>query len=354
MDKYEFLWLTLLWDVVEYIWYHVFLYYPVLWNEKDIGKPLLIGMMIGFYFLNIIASNLRNRTLLSGLSIGAIPIGFYSVLAYGQILPKKWLIIAMICLIPGLLYQFPLYCRPIPPGREKAQVLRSRRIHGFISIRRCLGVSSVLLTIGVILFNLDPMNAHYFSHTNTLSSKVAQKILSENFTYGEEYSFESQIDNMLLLKEENWENLDAHQRLAVLQCVVNYEAYILGVDHRIYLNFGELNSTTLGYYHRSSGSIVINYDHMMDSTSEVAVNTICHEVFHAAQHTYANLYKRLPEEYKQIYFLNDAAIYVEEFANYIDGEEDFNSYHAQKVETDARSYSKEATEKIFHLLSQHQ
>ena len=89
--------------------------------------------------------------------------------------------------------------------------------------------------------------------------------------------------------------------------------------------------------------ITLNRLYVNEMPAAVICNSLLHECVHAYQYCLIEAYQVLPEEYRELVALRDAAIFEYEFEHYIGGEVDFEGYYAQKVERDAREVSRSRT-----------
>ena len=174
--------------------------------------------------------------------------------------------------------------------------------------------------------------------------------------YSEADSLANNMDTVLLLEQERWEQLDEEERLAVLEVICNIEGRYLGLNKRVVLMAStEMAADTKGAYSNMLSLIRINRDCLMEDISEKTVNTVCHEMFHAAQHQYVDIYNSLSPADRECYFLQEAAVYAAEFDNYqstITGS-DYEDYYTQAVEKAARRYAISATDEYFEAIGKY-
>ena len=172
-------------------------------------------------------------------------------------------------------------------------------------------------------------------------------------TYGDEYTIANNIETVILLKPENWDKVStAQERLDILQCVVNIEGNYLGLNKEVHIYSKILEEGTLGYYSERESAVYISAKHLMTDSVYDVLETVGHEMYHAAEHRYVEIYNGLSPEDQASYFLYDASIYAEEFSNYVSGKEDFISYYGKKCEKDARSYGRRAVGDYYSRISE--
>lgn len=82
--------------------------------------------------------------------------------------------------------------------------------------------------------------------------------------------------------------------------------------------------------------VVINLEHIQNTYYYEVIETLIHEVHHAYQHDQVELYQKLDKEDRNLFMFYDASVYMKEFADYKDGDEDFYAYYTQLAEIHAR------------------
>jgi hypothetical protein len=158
--------------------------------------------------------------------------------------------------------------------------------------------------------------------------------------YGDEHCLDANIDVIADIAPERWQDLSIQQKLNVCQKIINCEGRYLGLSHEIIIGTAELYEDTLGYYSEAKHQIVIDINHLKDSYSYDVLETLLHECAHAYQYDQVALYKTLDEKSRNLLMFYDASIYMEEFADYKDGHDDYEQYSSQKSEIDARKAGK--------------
>ncbi len=154
--------------------------------------------------------------------------------------------------------------------------------------------------------------------------------------YGDEHSLKANIEIIADIEPSRWENLTIEEKLFVAQKIINTEARYYGLTHEILVGTDDLSGGTLACYRDSIHQIVIDLGHLEDSYSYYVLSSLLHEVHHAFQHNQVEIYQKLDEEDRNLLLFYDASIYMEEFADYEDGEENFYEYYTQLAEIRAR------------------
>ena len=215
----------------------------------------------------------------------------------------------------------------------------------FICIRLVTALASIVLMACMVckVYIIDDINAE-----------------TENkaFEYGDQYTIAENMDTVLLLQKDEWGKLDTDQRLDVLQCICEIEGNYLGLNKRVEIKAAELEDHVMGNYNDASSVIHISNDTLENEKPYDALNTVCHEMYHAAQFRFCEIYEGLSEEDRRSYFMYKAAVYSEEFKDYKNGlnsenESEFAEYYGQNCEYDAREYSKQAVEEYYKRIAEY-
>lgn len=152
-------------------------------------------------------------------------------------------------------------------------------------------------------------------------------------------TIEKNIETIVLLQQNEWEQLDKAERLSVMQSVANIEANFLGLPHELHVQVENLSGGTLGTYTDSSHAITIDNEHIMNADSFEVLRTVLHESFHGYSHRLVDLYQLADEDLRNLKGLQSAKVYDEEFNSYTDPNLDYEEYYDMKSEEDARSYA---------------
>lgn len=182
------------------------------------------------------------------------------------------------------------------------------------------------------------------------SEKATVEITQKVETYGDEYSFDSNVDTMLNLQEDVWKTLSPEKRLEVLQCVAHCEARYLGIWTPLTVKVEEMSDNLGGFYRDSDYTIHINRDAFLNKTGRELVEIICHESYHAYSFRLVDLYLNADEKEQQLMVFNKVKTYADEFENYVGSEKDLYEYYQQKCEKDAYVYGVSAMEDYFEKI----
>ena len=335
----EYLWNYMFWAVIGFIWYKNLLFTNIRGLSVMQSSLVLIGAMVVTFFVNTFISVGWSRNEWSIIASLLIPMGGYTYIIYNQYLSNMFtpvLAAASVALMIGVGIAF--FSKVNSENVRRIKLVRRRRS---VATVRTVGAITSAVMIGCI-FGRSYIGGALFSSNEKTTA-----------TYGEEYTIANNIDTVVLLKPENWEKLDtAQERLDVLQCVVNIEGNYLGLNREISIYSKIMEEGTLAYYSDREGAVYINIDHMMNDSVYEVIDSVAHELFHAASHRYVEIYNELSPEEQKSYFFYDVSVYAEEFSNYVSGEDDYISYYGQKCEKDARSYGYSAVGDYYYGISE--
>lgn len=170
----------------------------------------------------------------------------------------------------------------------------------------------------------------------------------ENKDGGEDAVYLEHRELLACLSEEKWKTYSTKERITVLQELADMEADVLGIPP-VPLATEDLGPVTLGGYNPKENAIAVSVPHMLRMSAEKAVNTVCHEMFHAYQYF---LVQSIDWEAEAVqkgpYFeeLRQWKANQENYYSYGTGESTFEEYQSQILEETARAYAKEEAEKI--------
>lgn len=206
-------------------------------------------------------------------------------------------------------------------------------------------ISSTILCTLCLYLILDSDPAGFL--TDRLFSKMRVGYSLEDSietAYGDDLTIENNMDTLVFLDEEEWAKLDLSQRLDVLRCVSRIEGNKLGLFNEVEIEAAELPENIAGTYNHSKSLIRISVDFLMEDDAHENLDTLCHEMFHAAEYCFVEIYESLDPMMRRSYFMTPAHVYKSEFCAYRSRKngDEYVSYYRQKVEADARLYARES------------
>lgn len=200
---------------------------------------------------------------------------------------------------------------------------------------------SIFTMVTMIIVSLGGLNAYsHMSKSNDLLELTIEEAQRQH------------RDNCYKLEKETWNALTVQEKLDLLQMICDYECtFVLGCENvKIYSGLTS-RDTVFGEYSDQTKSFTINEEHLRYGDVEDVVDTVLHEVRHAYQHTWVEMYSSLEnhikDEYKNLLPFKQAQSFSEEFDDYCSGEDDFYGYFMQDVEKDSREKKKKRLKEYY-------
>lgn len=305
------------------------------------SKFLLWVVVISFITVGIVIRIKKYRNLLSIFVNTLFPFGIYTILIYAPIAEK--LITTIMCFVGFFsIVHIVLIWRKKIKNRHKTKHILKRRIN-----RTLTGVQ-MIASIGMTIIMIALGHNVLFGST-IMQASVEPVISSER----NEQTIENNITILLQLQEDTWKTLSIQERLNVLQTVANIEADYLGITNELNVGAANLKENILGQYEDNTHEILISLDSLINDTAEELLDTVCHEAYHSYQYRIVDVYHNVDENTQNLKFFAKARSYSEEFNNYANETDNFNSYYYQECEIDARVYAKSAVCKYYEHISYH-
>lgn len=335
----EYVFNSLFWNLVAYIWYRNVFFTSIKGCSVATSHLILGGIILSVFVLNILFSGGLGKDEKSVIATTLLPYGIYAFVTYSQYLGVTFKWILVVASVVSLMYILMIFARKIKNKSKKKKIMSRRIKRGYMGVRNIAACASAVMIASV------------FIKTNFVGGLVAPSVKAEP-VFGDEYSLAANIDEVLKLQPEIWNSLSVEEKLDVCAVVVDMECRYLGLNEHLSIYASKLDANTLGYYSDASKTIQINIDHLDDDSLSVT-NTLCHEVFHAAQHEYKNIWDNLDPAEKGLYFFMDVAEFSDEFDNYIDGNDNYSGYRSQAVEESARRYGITSSQQIFERIDEY-
>lgn len=151
-----------------------------------------------------------------------------------------------------------------------------------------------------------------------------------------------QTEQIALLRNDNWSTLDTVSKVQVLQTIADMEQSKLGIPFRMTVIVEDLPGNELGCYKDDTKTISIDEKHLALSSQWRVVITVCHESYHCYQHRLVQVYHQADATLKELPCFGKAKQYEYELCNYVNGDDDMDTYSEQALEIDAREYAEKA------------
>lgn len=144
------------------------------------------------------------------------------------------------------------------------------------------------------------------------------------------------------LRENAWKRLDREQRLSLLQQVADAECRYLGIPFSLRVYHEDLRDRSLrGFYRHNKLEICISNDVIDNDPIDRVLSTLFHEVFHSYEFCLVLAHSTTDSALQDLRLYQDARVYSAEFADYINGSQDYDGYRQQAVERHSNAYAQE-------------
>ena len=127
--------------------------------------------------------------------------------------------------------------------------------------------------------------------------------------------------------------------LALLEEAKKDQLKKLGVTKAVGFRLDHLPGNIAGQYAPAEEEIIIDVEALIKSSPKMALHMICHECYHVAQLQFAVIYRDLSSDDKDLWFFRDAKKYLDEAEDYVNCNEDLETYRSQQLEKDAENYA---------------
>ena len=328
------------------VWFWAFLFRCLPGFTYAQSRRILLGMLLVSVLGGLLIFR-RRRTGWTAAVCGILPYGIYTAAVYHKEFPILITAGLSLPLAASGLYALCRY-RTVRTLRKRRRTAghgrRLRRAGGYV--RDCLYFSASAFSVGCLALLI------YIGADNAFGSGPADPVVKAVVgSSAEDQTLSAQADTLCLLREEEWKELSMEERLNVLQCAANVEASYLGPPHElnVAVDEDELAKSTLAFYDEDIHTICVNADCVKEDSSRDAVDSICHEAFHALQRCLVEAYEEADEQTRNLLLFRRIGQYREEFNAYRDGlsSENYGVYYEQACEADSRAYAEERAEQYY-------
>lgn len=324
LDYREYIKEHVIWSLLAFLWFRSLLFRCIpdyTYSESLLGF-LIISVCV--MAVGITVSWKRNRNYTNVIENILLSWGVFVCITYMELYKKRFAYMLFAFVVVSLVLSIIVLFRRIK-RKDKRQKIMMRRIENVAVLwKRNAAIGSLIIMVPVVVSSL--------LYGTVLNSNKVEVVK----VYGDEHSLKANIEVISDIEPSRWETLSIEDKLLVAQKIVNCEARYYGLSHEIMVGTNDLSAGTLAYYKDSTHQIVIDLDHLENSYSYYVLSSLLHEVHHAYQHNQVKLYQKLDEEDRNLFMFYDASVYMEEFADYEDGDENFYAYYTQLAEIHAR------------------
>ena len=344
MGKIEYILSNIFWSFITMIWYRSLLFIPL--NDYTVGtsKKVLWILIATMVLIGMLITFKKRRNYLSLVINILFPFEVYAITSYWNFFNTWVKATAFVASVLAILFFSLVVFRKISSRRKnKISIIKKRLKHAFLGART---IAVVCLCAFII-----PLGVNAFIGRDLYQSNDGDTIVLNE---SDEWTIANNIDTVLKIKPDIWKTLSVEERLEVLSVLKNIEIRYLGINHEIHLSADNLEENTLGCYIPNERKIVIDVTHLKNDSVDSVVKSLIHEVHHAYSRQQVEVYKILPDEYKNMLMFYNAQLYEEEYANYIDGDDNYYGYATQYCERHADAYADDAVESFYKAVFEYE
>lgn len=343
MGDLEYVWENLFWSIIGLIMYRNLFFYPVLGMSDKMALAFLAGVVAVCVWVGVAMTWRWRRNNVSLVTNIVCAFGIYFVISFWKICRQVLLWAAAVAVVAIVGYVC-IVCLNFSRERKTGRT--------FSSWGRCIcacllnsrTIAAVVLAVLLAGAAFGPLLGLPIMELQSDAVAVDGSALSQ-----EGQTIAGNIDTILLLQEDRWSQLDASERLRVMKTVADIESNYLGFPV-VDVGTKVLDEGTLGTYNDSKRTILLDLGHLASDDAKSVLDTVCHECRHAYQNQLVKVYRGLDAQSRELLIFNTVARFEQEFADYIDGDEDMEGYYAQWCERDSREYAAEAVEDYYRRI----
>ena len=330
MNIVEFL-VNVAWKyVIGFIWYKNLLFRVIPHRDVYESYHALFLMMLISIFICVIMMRYRKNGWTATICV-IFPFGLYTVLTYAVTYAFLIKLVMSVSVLLSFAYSYILLKRSSRDRSEDAQGQRFRK-----QIIKCIYSVSYIMAAAMLVLMIGIGWRGYFG-----SGQIASSVKAEgtNKDIKDEDTMEANKDTVLKLWPSEWEKLNTHERINVLQTVCNIETHYLGLSDPVSVLGDNLSPTTLGAYSDPQKVILINLNHIENDNVKDVLSTLLHEIHHSYEQRLAEVIANIPSEYHDLRLFKDASYYSQESDHYINPRKDYCGYMSQHLEMDCETYA---------------
>lgn len=346
LGKLEYVWDSVYWSALVFLLYRSTIFCPVFTLDYTLSTIILASTIIVGAIAGILLTYKRRRNYASIFCNLALSVAPYYIVSFWNITQKIFLISGCIAIIALI-----LYCGIVLFSYIGSKKDSSVKASGFQWINSCFLSCRTLVSI-VLAFLLLGTGIKPMLGLPIMEFKTESSVFETPATDEEGETITKNMGTVLLLQEDEWSKLNTEERLRVMKTIADIESNYLGIQ-KLTVCTEPLDENTLGHYNDATKTITLNLSYLSTADAKTMLSTLCHECYHSYQHRLVELYDQMEGEAKGLLLFRDASYYKDEFANYVDGSEDYESYSTQWCELDSDKYADEAIIDYYYRIYQY-
>lgn len=317
------------------------------WN-RSFTLFFSISVIVGWFSCSPLRKSCCNGRF-TELLFNLVPIELISMPVFAQ-----WHFTAAIIITLTFVIVEILLFRRVVKEENRRQFSNKRHQHYRGIFKRCSVLIAFVLTVIPCILSVTVYNFRSPSFEaeqeiwNMIFSELAEEDSQENEIIADPYASNSILFSCL--EQNSWRRFNASERITIMQKLVDFESEQLGIPS-IPVIAEQLDPYTLGQYSDETKEMWIDIEHLMESPVEDCISTVCHEVFHSAQHYLISNIDWSNDVFQCSYFDELQSWRVNE-ENYKSAElSGFDAYENQPLEVAARQYAAEETQRILSYIN---
>ena len=209
----------------------------------------------------------------------------------------------------------------------------------FIEVCICILICVIILT--VIWACVD---GHVLkkSQNEEIEKTATEQVIFNNIP--EIYYVYENLERLQVLSEKKWEEGSFKEKYEALECVIEIEGVLYGIDDPVSICFSNLKHKELARYETTKQVIKLNYRYLMLSPRDEWLSAVLHEFRHHYQYNLVLAIDTMDPKYTHLKFLEPILDFKEEFLNYVSPDDNIEAYMTQEIEKDAANYASVRTE----------
>lgn len=341
MGLWEYIIEHVVWSLLVFLWFRNLLF-------RCIPEFTYTESLLGFMILSVIVMAIciaitwnRNRNYWNLIENIILCWGVFVCITYIDLYRTRIVYVGIITAVISLLLSILVFFRRIRRRDKRKLIIKRRAENAAILWKRNSAIASLVIIVPVVVSSL--------LYGTVLNSKEVEVVK----VYGDKDSLEANIKVISDVEPSRWEKLSIEDKLFVAQKIVNCEARYYGLSHEIMVGTDDLSTGTLAYYRDLTHQVVIDLDYLANGYSYDVMASLLHEVYHAYSWDLIKLYQKLDEEERSLLMFYDVSVYMEEFADYEDGDENYYAYYMQLAEIHAREAGETESLDYIKAINQH-
>lgn len=341
MGKFEYLFFNIFWAFIAFFWHRFLLFIPFDGSTVDKSKNILWALVLVMVLGGMVITFKNRRNCLSLFVNVIFPFEIYSIISYWHFY-TMWIKVTLSIagIFSGIFFVFIVFQKNFMYEHDKSIRIKKKLGKAFLGARAAI---SICLCVFIV-----PLAVSVFIGEDLFQADDRETIV---FNQTKKWTIENNIETIIKIKPEIWEKISGiEEKLEVLSVLKNVECQHFGINHEVSLSVDSLEKNTFGYYIPNERKIVLDVIHVENDSVHEVIHSLFHEIHHVYSIQQVELYKFVPEEYRDMIMFSDIHHYEKEYDDYIDGVSDYYGYTNQYCEIHANEYANEAVNKYYEAV----